>query len=200
MIAPMSPAPIRDRLETPLGEGLALVLEFPRVADRWGHRLSLVSPAGELVLFRSQEGDDQASWPESPPLQCLSIEQRRKDHSVALLLGMAGGSHWSASIEPDPPRRSLVFELACRVSARPEFLGSHYMLGPEVRPAGEAIAGETQAAFLAGPHRLKLTTEALPEGLTASISTTDNRIAVRYTHPFHDGRRTYRWMYRLSVE
>lgn len=196
----MSPVPIRDRLETPLGDGLALVLQFPRVSDRWGHRLSLVGPEGEVVLLRSQEGDDQSSWPESPPLQCLSIEQRRKDHSVALLLGMAGGSHWSASIEPDPQRRSLVFELACRVSARPEFLGSHYTLGPAVRPAGEAAAGETHAAFLAGPHRFQLTTEALPEGLTASISTGENRFAVRYSHPFQDGRRTYRWMYRLAVE
>jgi hypothetical protein len=45
---------------------------------------------------------------------------------VALLVGMAGGSHWSASIEPVSGAASLLFDLACRHSKGPKCLGSQY--------------------------------------------------------------------------
>ena len=50
-------------------------------------------------LLESIEGTATDDWPPSPPLQSLSIETLPDGRRVALLVGMAGRSHWSASIE-----------------------------------------------------------------------------------------------------
>src|SRR5262245_46882266 len=45
---------------------------------------------------------------------------------AALLVGMAGRSHWSGSIEATPASAEIVFDLACRHSGAPQELGSRY--------------------------------------------------------------------------
>jgi hypothetical protein len=74
-----------------------------------------------IGALASVEGSPEEEWPASPPFQALEVAERT-GRPVALLVGMAGKSHWSASVELDPRARSLRFDVACRV--REEDAGS----------------------------------------------------------------------------
>src|SRR5436190_4759521 len=79
-------------------DGLRLRAEFIWHGDRFAHIISLVNPHGDIQpLLESIEGTTADDWPSSPPLQSLSVEKLPDGRPVALLVGMAGGSHWSAS-------------------------------------------------------------------------------------------------------
>jgi len=93
-----------------------------RQRDRFAHSISCL--AAEEVLCRSIEGDDNQRWPPSPPLQQLSVEERPEGR-VALLVGMAGRSHWSASYHLQD--QSLIVDVACRCSRGDDsWLGTTY--------------------------------------------------------------------------
>ncbi len=78
------------------------------------------------TCLTSEEGDDRDQWPLSPPLQQSSMETAAHGRNIALLVGMAGKSHWSVSVECDPATSSLVFDVACRVGRQPRWLGTTY--------------------------------------------------------------------------
>ncbi len=125
-------------LDFPINDGHKLRVEFFKQGDRYAHRLSavLVEEDGSrrvIPLAESVEGTADEPWPPSPPLQSLSMEEMPVAGRAALLVGMAGRSHWSASIEldligKDPPR----FDLACRFTTVPERLGSTYCIAPGI--------------------------------------------------------------------
>lgn len=102
-----------------------LRLEFLQHHDRYSHRLVAADGA---ILLASIEGTDQDNWPASPPLQQLSIEEHRPGVEVALLVGMAGKSHWSLSIEPLADGSGFLFDAACRLREPTGWLGSSYQL------------------------------------------------------------------------
>jgi hypothetical protein len=114
-------------------------VEFLSSGDRVAHVVSIAGHQGEgerhwIELLRTIESSPEVAWPASPPLQELHIESR-DGTDVALLVGRAGKSHWSASISFEQPRgegdgvsEQLVFDIACRVSTLPEALGSAYQL------------------------------------------------------------------------
>jgi hypothetical protein len=78
-------------------------------------------------VLASLEGDEANHWPPSPAFQELVIESKADSAcSVAMLLGRAGTSHWSASIEADNARVQIRWDVACRLSHPPQFLGSTY--------------------------------------------------------------------------
>lgn len=77
------------------------------------------------VVARSVEGDESQDWPASPPLRDVHIETHGAQ-VVALAVGMAGKSHWSASIVADPAQETITFDFACRVKESPVWLGSRY--------------------------------------------------------------------------
>ncbi len=122
-------------------------------------------------MLASEEGSDQDEWPPSPPLQQLHVEDRAGGGRVALLVGMAGQSHWSLSVEALPALRQLVFDAACRLGgsadSRSGRLGSGYraMIFPATdaqgvvrlsaygqsclvacEPAGECLAGKVSVS------------------------------------------------------
>lgn len=114
----------------------ALELRFHQEGDRQAHSLFWIRDGEAVPILRSLEGDDQSVWPPSPPLQQLSIEHRASG-DVALLVGMAGKSHWSLSVESLSAGR-LRFEAACRLSpadahqpAHTRWLGSTYVMDAE---------------------------------------------------------------------
>jgi hypothetical protein len=115
--------------------GLCLRVEFIWRGDRYRHLISVVDVNGQTTpLLESVEGTPSDDWPPSPPLQSLSIAKLSDGRHAALLVGMAGGSHWSASVEPMPGEAELLFDLACRHSKPPARLGSRYRRlsdGPE---------------------------------------------------------------------
>src|SRR6202142_1382734 len=99
---------------------------FQRNGDRYEHRIIASKPDGSTVTLASQEGQPDDSWPPSPPLQSLNLETRPNGNQTIMLVGMAGRSHWSMSVEADLSRNHLAFDIACRVRERPVWLGSTY--------------------------------------------------------------------------
>lgn len=115
----------RELLSATLSSGSEAELSFERRGDRWGYTLSLIASGGRrCVLVASVEGTPEQAWPPSPPLQALDRQTLADGRAVALLVGMAGRSHWSASVELDAARGAIRFDLACRHPAHPEWIGS----------------------------------------------------------------------------
>ena len=109
-------------------EAGGLRVEFIRQADRYRHEI--VASAGERVRpwLASLEGTADEAWPASPPWQEVHLERREEHMQVALLVGRAGRSHWSMSVEADRLKVTLTFDIACRCSAPNGWLGSSYKL------------------------------------------------------------------------
>ena len=109
--------------------GRGLRVAFANHGDRMAHAIAYVerSSNAERIteLCASLEGAANETWPPSSPLQSLSIEQRASGN-VALLVGMAGRSHWSASFATFAGSTRILVEHACRVSGEAERLGSGY--------------------------------------------------------------------------
>ena len=99
---------------------------FQRVGDRIGHSLWFGAGDDARLILASLEGTGETPWPASPPLQQLNFEERDASARVALLIGMAGSSHWSLSCEADPHTDVLKFDVAVRVKQTPHQLGSIY--------------------------------------------------------------------------
>ncbi len=103
-----------------------LRVEFHWQHDRFVQQLFV----GSLAAGNSIEGDAEDSWPSSPPLQQLSLEDINGSN-VILGVGAAGRGHWSISVEIDSQSdgaQAIKFELACRSKEQPPFLGSSYRL------------------------------------------------------------------------
>jgi hypothetical protein len=193
--------PIANRLEMPLSGGALLRVDFDRAGDRWRHRVSLALPEGSsivspVLLFESQEGTSEEDWPCSPPLQFVSIETRPKKLPVALLMGMAGGSHWSASIEQHPAEQTIRFDIACRAGSRPEQLGSRYRFAPRVELMGtDEATGNVR--FLAGGLAFELAGEAGKDSPLPAIAVEDREVRIHFGEPTGVEVQTYRWVYCL---
>jgi hypothetical protein len=125
-------------VESVTTRGYRLQVDFFKLADRYGHRLSVVlrDEAGRetlVPLAESVEGTSDDPWPPSPPLQSLSIERLSERCTAALLVGMAGRSHWSASIEAKTDViGEFEFDFACRSQEMPRSLSCEYRVYPGV--------------------------------------------------------------------
>ena len=99
--------------------------------DRWAHRIT----TGEATIWTSLDGPcppaNDPRWPASPVMVELSrVSVPRGDAAVSQAIvgvGLAGRSHFSASIAPDPRVAGVIrFEIACRLHEPPGWLGSTY--------------------------------------------------------------------------
>lgn len=115
-------------------DGLGLRVVFFWSSDRYAHRIEVLDGKVPSVLMESREGDGQDQWPLSSPLQQLSVENRPDDNQVALLVGMAGQSHWSASVTADSKECSLLFEIACRTKDSLATLLNSYYVNADMQP------------------------------------------------------------------
>ncbi len=117
-------------LESNAPSSHTLRLTFEQAADRVAHRIEVLDPLGHrLAQLHSKEGTSADEWPASPALQSCSLQEIRPGESAAFLIGMAGKSHWSASVEAIPSQGELRFDFACRINAQPDWLGSTYITG-----------------------------------------------------------------------
>jgi hypothetical protein len=175
------------------GRGLRVV--FQRQTDRCAHRIEIIDGARSFCLLTSVEGTSDQPWPPSPPLQQLSIEELSPGNRVALLLGMAGKSHWSASVECDPASLSLLFDVACRVQQPPLRLGSCYRT--EV-PLAEGSLDRARFTTAWGAVTLQLPPlENLP---SVALALPANHIAVVYQDlTVARVPSTLRWKYRVTL-
>ncbi len=106
------------------GRGLRVV--FHRAGDRWAHRIEYLDGAQATVVWQSIEGSASDDWPPSPALQDISVERLPDGRDVIFLVGKAGSSHWSASVEALLSPSRLVFDIACRHGTSLGALGSRY--------------------------------------------------------------------------
>lgn len=113
-------------LEVADSAGRCLRVVFLWERDRYAHRIEVVEQGLVTNCLTTEEGSISDQWPPSPTLQQHSMVEGHEGKQVALLVGMAGKSHWSASVEGDATTTSLVFDVACRVGRRPRWLGSSY--------------------------------------------------------------------------
>ncbi len=117
-----------------------LQVVFQRHADRYAHQIICTAADGSQIVWASQEGTAEETWPSSPPLQTLHVETRLDGSQAIMLVGMAGRSHWSMSVEADEQHHQILFDVACRISEPPLWLGSSYQclevaaLLPAARP------------------------------------------------------------------
>ena len=124
-----------ESLDAADSSGRILRVEFVWRGDRYAHVISVAHDSGKIEpLLESLEGTPADDWPPSPPLQNLHRETLPNGRPALLLVGAAGRSHWSASIEAVPDEPALAFDVACRHSGAAGWLGSRY----RARAAAEA--------------------------------------------------------------
>lgn len=147
-----------DSLVSRIDDHRHLELRFERQGDRHSHVIFLVEAGRARRAVQSIEGDNQAAWPPSPPLQQLSMESRASGE-VGLLVGMAGRSHWSLSVE-SLAGGEFRFDAAVRLaedvdSDESRWLGSTYQcLEPhviELEPIEGLLVSDEANVFQAMP-------------------------------------------------
>lgn len=146
-----------------------LRMDFHRTGDRLAHRIWLKSgpataaagpsdPLEETLLLESLEGTNSEDWPASPPWQQLDWHSLPGRGQAALLVGLAGRSHWSASIEP--VKCGWVLDIACRVKSAPQGCRLATRLGSSYRlvAARELVAlGDAPGTNQAAPAAVEIT-------------------------------------------
>jgi hypothetical protein len=152
--------------------------------DRLAHTVGLVLSDRVVPLLASLEGTPDDDWPPSPPLTTVETPTRSPE-SQALLLGMAGRSHWSAAIKMVEAAWCMEFEVACRIKEPAAWLGSSYrtmITAVEAGDRAELMVGDGRVRIAAVGARVHVT----PDGLKIGIAPPDG--------PFPQ---TVRWNYSI---
>lgn len=182
-----------------------LQVAFAWSDDRYAHIVSLLtSENGEPTrILQSIEGTAEDAWPPSPPVQQL-VPHHMESGETFLGVGQAGTAHWSLSVEPLPkPVVGYHFELACRVTRGPEYIGSRLqMLLRDVHWTEDfqGVSPSLNTAFCGA--RLRLAVEADCSRLTWESSQPSIVNVLPFENHGQQGvlPRTIRWAYRLTLE
>lgn len=189
------------------GWGLELVLVS--LPDRLGHLVRLIAPDGSAsdLALASVEDDAAQTWPSSPPLQSIHCELLPAGGTAALLVGMAGKSHWSASMESLPGEGALLFDFACRVRETPLRLGTTYQVQSATRqsivPSNIQRVSEVEVLLSLGEKSLRLSGEPAathPSPRMELSSDSPGKINVSCQVNQITAASTLRWRYRLAIE
>ena len=175
------------------GRGLRVV--WYRDEDRFGHEIAYVAGPVAAACLTAELGRGRDPWPASPPMQQCSLEPSSRGRQMALLIGMAGKSHWSQSVETDSAAMSLTFDVACRVHRQPVWLGSSYRANHPI----EALSASTVRLTVAAGIELTMTGEAPDRSLPVGLEVSGNHVVIaadlgRLRFPS-----TVRWRYRVAL-
>jgi hypothetical protein len=163
-------------------ENLRLV--FDRRGDRWRHRIEVLHDGMPITTLSSIEGVATDDWPPSPAFQNLDIQTFPGKGQIALLVGKAGSSHWSAAIEPDTAAAALRFDIACRIANESRFLGSAYAI--------ERADADPQARLPT------ITLPEIPDECRQVMETTADRLTICAIPELGPLPRTVRWQFVVS--
>jgi hypothetical protein len=108
--------------------------------DRFAHSIGVLDEGRLVPLMASIEGSASDRWPPSPPIQSVHTEQHGNE-TVLMLLGMAGHSHWSASVQLDRERQTAKFDVACRIKSDDE-TSAATTLGSQYRTMTDPVTGD----------------------------------------------------------
>lgn len=176
-------------------EGAGLRVVFRRLGDRFAHRVELVEGPYSAPILESLEGEPDDPWPPSPPLQELHFEDRPAGQRLALLVGRAGASHWSLSVEWDPLSSRFSFDVACRVRSAPAWLGSRYRL-----PGAAAGSGPIDAsAGVALPGGRRLRTESVDDQPVCKLIRQVGELQLHPAPVAGPWPKTSRWQYSITA-
>ncbi|MCA9216723.1 MAG: hypothetical protein KDB27_26825 [Planctomycetales bacterium] len=147
------------------------------------------------VIAESIEGSDREIWPSSPPFQQVESHIGGTGRSCLLAVGLAGGSHWSASIEEivDEPEAGIArirFDVACRIKAGGGSLGSTYRSDRMERSV-------TDPAIVQLSDQIQVRLEAAEESRSSVL---DGIFSVSPLSIPDGGPATARWQYDFVVE
>jgi len=181
-----------ESVEIQLADDLRLRVQFVWRDDRYAHTILLVEPAGTQTLLESDEGGPHEAWPASPVFQQLSM-QGDGDRRIAFLVGMAGTSHWSMSVEGFSARREIVFDVACRVNEAAPQLGSRYV-AQDVR-----VIDPRTAAGQCGEHQWEMVLDATLPTDSQAISGGSNHLCVDHLTQEAACPSTARWKYAIKL-
>lgn len=177
----------------PDATGLRIAMEWRN--DRYAHVVDWVAGEQSFRLLESIEGTDEDCWPPSPALQDLSVEQRTQNRQVGLMVGMAGNSHWSMSIENDHTQRSLLFDVACRVADESAgILATTYKSNVPVKIV-DPIQKIAELSIAGRICRIKI--ESTGRGELDELEVEGNQIKIIPTENPPSWPATVRWKYRL---
>ena len=167
--------------------------------DRYAHEVWLAVGGEWIAVLASVEGSPSEDWPASPPLQSLHFERLGMANQSALLVGMAGKSHWSASIELDPTGNCARFDIACRVrGAIKQVLASTYRAMPGVSALQERDGKVAFNTTLPANVSLELASPDAPP--RTSIEVVEGEVRIVADDPAEsDLSRTVRWRYTLRA-
>ncbi len=127
-------------------QGLRMVVEWR--GDRFRHFIITREQNNCRSKLESIEGTTMDLWPTSPALQSIHMPHD-SNWRTAMLVGMAGRSHWSMCIEADFDNDRFHFDAACRLQEPPNWIGSTYQRLPNIAssvPTGEIAVRGTQRA------------------------------------------------------
>jgi hypothetical protein len=174
-----------------------LQLRFAFRNDRFAHEIWAADGDDWRPVMSSVEGTPEQSWPPSAPLQTLHVEAR-SEGPIALLVGMAGKCHWSASVELHAQRHQVRFELAARV--RPPgspWLGSTYQLAEGYRAV--PVHGDRIELSASGGMHPGIAVQAAESGTLVELSNQDSVLIAAREILVADTAATIRWSYRLEL-
>lgn len=163
--------------------------EFRWCRDRFEHRLLL----DHTEVARSVDGDADEPWPDSPPLQQLSLEAINGQPTI-LGVGSAGRSHWSISVQPESPSRGksgIRFDVAARARQPGGRLRSTYLVSESlcVEPIDAQISSEPSRQIDVS------STESSPQYWRRMVARPDvDSLEAGLTSPSTD-----RWSYRFVL-
>ncbi len=179
-------------------EGGGLAVRFVWRDGRFAHAISIVEErsGNSTVVLRSIEGTPSDAWPASPPFQSLHREGAPSERQLALLVGMAGKSHWSASVELDPAVPCICFDVACRVHPGESGpLGSRYRVGDAAGP------DRSQQTIVLGTFAERQLAVAIDEDIGAGrLAVSDDSLRIDAV-PQGPGTtaKTIRWRYTVRL-
>ena len=172
--------------------GVGSQVRFTWHEDRHVHTISLIIDDRPIPVLESVEGTSVDEWPPSPPLQQLSVEELRPQTQVGLLVGMAGKSHWSMSVEPVGDRPAFVFDVACRSRGTVERLGSTYKRMAD----GLAAIGDHETTMEVAGRSIRIRSDR--EGATAANLKADPA-GLRIEPTAINAGGTTRWRYTIEL-
>jgi len=182
-------------LDSALHDGCGLRVAFDWQADRYAHQLICLVDGSPTPLLSSIEGIADERWPASPPFQQLSIEEGVDESRVAFLVGMAGQSHWSASIQVAADRPRVEFDVACLARDTASHLGSAYRR--EIEPSSEDTGQITFS--LANGCLIKLNVTGIENEPPGRLQSDDAQIAISCGWPRRPAPVTHRWKYTIEM-
>ncbi len=179
--------------------GRGLSLSFVWHVDRYAHTIAIVRDGRLVPLLASLEGTGGDAWPESPPLQSLTVEERAGGERTILLVGMSGHNHWSlcalgegGASSSDPP--AIVMDVACRLHGQDGPPASRYR---SMMPAAVGQTGQTADWDISG-GRCRM--EILPAGdAPAALEATDDGLSIVAPAAAEPLPTTIRWKYRVVL-